>query len=100
MTSKTARVGILVRTKNRNLTLDQALSGIVRQTFGDWHIRLVNDGGDEAGVLACVAKYQAVLNGRITVYSNDKSVGRGGHWPSCCIPRVRNICSFTMMMTP
>lgn len=78
MTSKVARVGILVRTKNRNLTLDQALNGIVRQTFGDWHIRLLNDGGDEASVQECVAKYQGVLNGRITIYSTNSSVGRGG----------------------
>lgn len=78
MTSTVAKVGILVRTKNRNLTLDQALRGLVSQTFGDWHIRLLNDGGDEAAVLQTVAKYKDALAGRISIYTNKKSVGRGG----------------------
>ena len=78
MISKVAKVGILVRTKNRNLTLDQALKGLVGQTFGDWHIRLLNDGGDGAAVRETVAKYKDVLAGRISIYDNEKSVGRGG----------------------
>lgn len=78
MMSKIAKVSILVRTKNRTLTLDQALSGIVRQTFTDWHIHLLNDGGDENAVLETVAKYADALQDRISIHTNEKSVGRGG----------------------
>ncbi|NVN02750.1 MULTISPECIES: glycosyltransferase family A protein [Asaia] len=78
MTSTVAKVGILIRTKNRRVTLDQALRGLVCQTFRDWHIRLLNDGGDEAAVLETVARYKEALSGRISIYTNEKSAGRGG----------------------
>lgn len=78
MTYLPAKVGILLRTKNRNVTLERALRGIVGQTFGGWHIHLLNDGGNVDGVHSTVAKYAAQIDGKITIYNNKNSVGRGG----------------------
>lgn len=78
MTPVVTKVGILLRTKNRNVTLERALSGITSQTFGAWHIHLLNDGGNVDAVHRTVAKYATELDGRITVYDNAISVGRGG----------------------
>lgn len=40
------RVGVVVRTKERPLFLTRALRDIGAQTFADWRVVVVNDGGD------------------------------------------------------
>lgn len=49
------RVSIIVRTKDRPAFLARALEDIVAQTFTDWDIIVVNDGGDGDDVRATVA---------------------------------------------
>lgn len=39
-------VAIILRTKNRNAFLRRALASVTRQTFTDWQLVIVNDGGD------------------------------------------------------
>ncbi|NBD38188.1 MAG: glycosyltransferase [Verrucomicrobia bacterium] len=39
-------VAIILRTKNRNAFLRRALASVARQTFPDWQLVIVNDGGD------------------------------------------------------
>lgn len=39
-------VAIILRTKNRNAFLRRALASVARQTFTDWQLVIVNDGGD------------------------------------------------------
>lgn len=46
---------IIVRTKNRNLLLKRALLSIAKQSYIDWQVVLVNDGGD-AKELGCLVE--------------------------------------------
>lgn len=78
MTSPSGRVAILIRTKNRSLTLERALMSIAQQTMSNWHIHLLNDGGDHTRVRELLQKYHEQLEGKITLYHNEQSVGRGG----------------------
>ena len=40
-----AAVGIVMRTKNRPILLERAVSSVLSQTFQDWRLVIVNDGG-------------------------------------------------------
>lgn len=50
-----ARVGIVIRTKDRPVFLTRALADVARQSFADWEVVIVNDGGDRAEVDRVVA---------------------------------------------
>lgn len=43
-------VDIVTRTRNRPLLLERALDSVQGQVFQDWHLYLVNDGGDSESV--------------------------------------------------
>lgn len=60
-----ARVGIVVRTRQRPAFLRRALTDIAAQTATDWHVVVVDDGGDAAEVDAIVAA--AGLDDRVSV---------------------------------
>lgn len=45
-----SEVAILMRTRNRPQMLMRAIASVVAQTFCDWHIIIINDGGDQAAV--------------------------------------------------
>lgn len=75
MASAAQRVNIVVRTKNRPVLLARALDDILAQTFSDWAINLVNDGGESAPVDALVAERAAALGDRITVTHVDGGTG-------------------------
>lgn len=60
-----ARVGIVVRTRHRPGFLRRALTDIAAQTFADWRVVVVDDGGDVAEVDAIVAA--AELGERVEV---------------------------------
>jgi glycosyltransferase involved in cell wall biosynthesis len=54
-------VSVIIRTRNRNLLLARALRSVLRQTYRDLEVVVINDGGDsiafrsavEAGLAAC-----------------------------------------------
>ena len=71
-----ARVGVVVRTKNRPWFLRRALADIVAQHFTDWQVHIVNDGGDAAAVEAAMDTVPAALRDRIGVTHNAHAVGR------------------------
>lgn len=77
MTPSETKIGILIRTKNRPMCLERALQNIIRQSFADWHIHLLNDGGDTTPIERLLEKYSAVLSKKTTLYNNPTSVGRG-----------------------
>jgi hypothetical protein len=68
-------VSILMRTKNRPLMLPRALRSVLSQRFRNWHLCVVNDGGDAAAVECAVAEQAAELAGRITVIHHAQSQG-------------------------
>ncbi|WP_158609595.1 polysaccharide pyruvyl transferase family protein [Kocuria soli] len=68
-------VAIVMRTKDRGLLLGRALDDVLGQTFADWRLVLVNDGGDPTPVDALVAEREHEFAGRTTVLHNGRSVG-------------------------
>ncbi len=70
-----AAVAVVLRTRNRPQLLPRALASIGAQTFRDFRVIVVNDGGDEGPVLEQVAACPAV-RGQVDVVTNPQSVGR------------------------
>jgi len=70
----TARVGVVVRTKDRPEFLERALTDIAAQSFSDVEIVVVNDGGDEETVNRVVAR--SAVAGRATVITTRAPGGR------------------------
>jgi len=76
-------VGIVVRTKNRNSLLLRALSGIAKQSYANWFLVIVNDGGDADSLDSAVASWRSQYSDRIqpdqyTVVHNRQSLGVSG----------------------
>lgn len=69
-------VGVIMRTQNRPVLLHRALRSVIAQEHRDWHIYLVNDGGDPQPVDALVASLAEALAGRLTVIHHPVSSGR------------------------
>lgn len=72
----TARVSIVVRTKDRPSMLTRTFDDVLAQTFADWQIIIVNDGGDVADVEKVIASREEQLSGRYLVVHNPESGGR------------------------
>lgn len=70
-------VAIVMRTKDRPLLLSRAIRDVTAQVFTDWHLFLVNDGGDASTVDQLVMDYDAALADRVTVLHNFECVRRG-----------------------
>lgn len=69
---------IIVRTKNRNILLNRALNSIAGQTYSNWQVILVNDGGAVSEVDELVKVFLAKNNlsdDRVVVIHNNTSVG-------------------------
>jgi glycosyltransferase involved in cell wall biosynthesis len=64
-----------MRTRDRALLLDRALRSVGAQSFGDWRLVVVNDGGDAAVVDAVVARHTTALAGRVHVRHHPASLG-------------------------
>ncbi len=65
--SSSPLVTIAMRTFERPLLLRRAIDSVVAQTFEDWELVIVNNGGDPAPVDATVADCAAELRGRVRV---------------------------------
>lgn len=70
-----ATVGIITRTKDRPVLLKRALESIVNQSYEDWRLVIVNDGGDPAAVDRLVDHFAAHLRDRVSVIHNPTSLG-------------------------
>jgi glycosyltransferase involved in cell wall biosynthesis len=64
---------VIVRTKNRPLFLNRALNSLAKQSYDDFEVILVNDGGDQAKVDEVLKAYNHL---DITVLHNIRSAGR------------------------
>ncbi|MDQ0620072.1 glycosyltransferase family 2 protein [Arthrobacter globiformis] len=71
-----ARVAIVMRTRNRSLLLDRAIRDVLAQSFTDWLLVLVNDGGRTSEVDPVVEKYSDELGEPGT---GDPPRGGAGH---------------------
>jgi glycosyltransferase involved in cell wall biosynthesis len=72
-----ATVAVIMRTRDRPLLLARAVADVCAQTFADWHLVLVNDGGDAIAVDGVIGAHEPALAGRVTVIRNDPP--RGPH---------------------
>lgn len=70
-----ASLGVIMRTKNRPVLLKRAIASVLSQTHSDWHLVIVNDGGEADAVDALVAATDPVSAGRIQVVHHAQSVG-------------------------
>ena len=71
-----ARVSIVVRTKDRPYFLARALGDVLAQSFADWHVVVVNDGGDRDAVERAVRPFATRLGDRITIVDTVAPGGR------------------------
>ena len=69
-------VDIVMRTKDRPVFVRRALADILAQTFADWTLIIVNDGGDLAELEAVVAEFPD-LGERVRYVDLPASSGRG-----------------------
>lgn len=76
--SPSPRIGIVTRTKNRPVLLRRALESVLFQSYQNWEMVVVNDGGDAAPIDDLVAHYGAEAAGRIRVLHNPQSLGMEG----------------------
>ena len=68
-------VAIITRTKNRPLLLERAMQSVLNQTYPNWRMVIVNDGGAPEPVDALVARFADQFAGRLTVLHNAVSGG-------------------------
>ncbi|MBP3036083.1 glycosyltransferase family 2 protein [Arthrobacter sp. zg-ZUI100] len=64
-----------MRTRNRSLLLDRAIRDVLAQSFSDWLLVLVNDGGQRSEVDPVVEKYRPQLGDRLLLLHHE--IGRG-----------------------
>ncbi len=76
MVASTARVGIVIRTRNRPYFLARALSDVMAQSRSDWQVVIANDGGDRAEVEAVIRNRLKEADGRITLIDIARPGGR------------------------
>jgi glycosyltransferase involved in cell wall biosynthesis len=67
-------VAVIMRTRDRPVLLARALADVCAQTFPDWHLVVVDDGGDAAEVDRLIKECPGVI-GRVTVLHNEVSRG-------------------------
>jgi glycosyltransferase involved in cell wall biosynthesis len=66
-------VSIIVRTNNRSLLLRRAIKSIMEQTYSDWELIVVNNGGSSKDLDETVRDYMACLNPKMKILHLDKA---------------------------
>jgi glycosyltransferase involved in cell wall biosynthesis len=60
-----------VRTKDRNLLLQRAIQSIMNQSFTNWEILLINNGGDKVNLEEVLVHYQVLLSEKLKIIHLD-----------------------------
>ena len=68
-------VGVVTRTKDRQVLLRRAIESVVNQSYPHWLQIIVNDGGDPGPVDSLLDHYRECAAGRIRVIHNERSLG-------------------------
>jgi len=71
------KVSIITRTKNRPLLLERTIKNVMEQSYSDFTMVIVNDGGDARPIEKLLEKHKSLINGRTKLVSNKQSVGHG-----------------------
>lgn len=75
VTSPRAEVAVVMRTKDRPRLLQRAIESVCAQSFSDWVLVIVNDGGAPEPVERLVAERSTTLAGRVLVLHVETSRG-------------------------
>ena len=70
-----SRVAVIIRTKDRGRLLARALDSVLGQTFSDWRIVIVNDGGSRAQVDDALEPRLSRIGDRLLRLDNEASLG-------------------------
>lgn len=70
-----ARVAVIMRTKDRPLLLRRAIRSVLEQTFKDWVLVIVNDGGQPDNIPLAMGEMADELAGRVLVLHHPVSLG-------------------------
>ena len=70
-----ARVAVIMRTKDRPLLLRRAIRSVLDQSFKDWLLVIVNDGGHPESVELVADAVENELAGRLLLLHNPVSLG-------------------------
>ncbi len=68
-------VAVVMRTKDRGLLLERAVRDVLGQSFQDWTLIIVNDGGSAAEVDGVVQRHSSALGDRVQVIHHGESAG-------------------------
>lgn len=68
-------VGVITRTKNRPILLKRALRSVLEQSYQDWRMVVINDGGDPEPVERMLRLFSEQARDRIQVIHNPTSLG-------------------------
>lgn len=68
-------VAIILRTKDRPICLPRAINSVLNQTFKNWQLIIINDGGDKNVLEKTIAPYMKALGERVIVINNPTSQG-------------------------
>ncbi len=69
------RVAVIVRTKDRPVMLQRAVRDVLAQTFRDWIMVIVNDGGDVTTLELVLEQFADELADRVVTINNPVSLG-------------------------
>lgn len=68
-------VAIIMRTYNRPVLLVRALASVLQQTYQNWHLYLVNDGGNKTALENLLVDYRPAFGGRLSVIHHETNRG-------------------------
>ncbi len=68
-------VGVVIRTRNRPILLPRALHSVAAQTYPEWYVVVVNDGGESESVEKNVNQLPQPIQARIKVIHLDPGQG-------------------------
>jgi len=68
-------VDIIMRTKDRPILLVRGLASVISQTHDNWHLYIINDGGDKKILEKTIEAYLPSLANKLTLISHDSSAG-------------------------
>ena len=71
----TTKVGIVMRTRDRPVLLPRAIDSVINQTFEDWHLVIVNHGGDPQPVDLLVDSLDDAVRKKIEILHLESGGG-------------------------
>ncbi len=75
-TTQANKVSIIMRTKDRAILLKRALESVASQTYTNYCLVIVNDGGDSVQLEKIINKYRSKISGNVMLIHIQKSLGK------------------------